>query len=63
VLLDEYVIVCDVTVKYVQDKYSTWGDQTKKLSQAIIFDSEEQAREYMLFHFMIEPAYRLVKLD
>lgn len=62
-LLDEYVIVCDVTGKYVQDKYSTWDDQTKKLSQAVIFDSEEQAREYMMFHFMIEPAYRLEKLE
>ena len=61
-LLDEYVIVCDVTGKYVQDKYSTWDDQTKKLSQAVIFESEQAGRDYMLWHFMIEPAYRLEKL-
>ena len=62
-MYDEYVVICVATNKYIKEPYHTWDDQTKKLSQAIIFDSEEQAREYMLFHFMIEPAYRLVKLD
>lgn len=61
-MYDEYVIICEATNKYIKEPYHTWDDQTKKLSQAVIFDSEEQAREYMMFHFMIEPAYRLEQL-
>ena len=62
-MYDEYVIICESTNKYIKEPYHTWDDQTKKLSQAVIFDNEVEAREYMLFHFMIEPAYRLEKLE
>jgi len=62
-MYDEYVIICEATNKYIKEPYHTWDDQTKKLSKAVIFDSDVEAREYMLLHFMIEPTYRLVKLD
>ena len=61
-MYDEYVIVCVTTNKYIKEPYHNWDDQTTKLSQAVIFDSEVEAREYMMFHFMIEQAYRLEKL-
>lgn len=61
-MYDEYVIICEATNKYIKEPYHTWDDQTKKLSQAIIFDSEQVGRDYMIEHFMIEPAYRLEKL-
>lgn len=61
-MYDEYVIICEATNKYVKKPYHIWDDQTKKLSQAVIFESEQAGRDYMLWHFMVEPAYRLEKL-